>query len=164
MKQAFSIVVFVCIISQIPLLLIYESYFINQSTTTTTNLTSLMVPFESMDMTSIYFCSIYTLRLRYELEFEQLQHFRLGQIHLSPDINQRSDENFFSSLPQLPYFYSLWKSSSLLPRLMTPCQHQVYIQLLRTFDYVCRRNNIEYIISHGTLLGSYRNHGKIQSE
>jgi len=43
---------------------------------------------------------------------------------------------------------------------MTPCQHQVYIHLLRTFDEICQEHHIEYMISHGTLLGSYRNHGK----
>jgi hypothetical protein len=65
-----------------------------------------------------------------------------------------------SALPELPYFYSLWKTSSLLPRLMTPCEHQVYVKLMKTFDQICQKNDIKYMISHGTLLGSYRNHGK----
>jgi hypothetical protein len=65
-----------------------------------------------------------------------------------------------SPLPKLPYSYSLWKTSSLLPRLITPCEHQVYIKLLDTFNQICQIYDIEYMITSGTLLGSYRYHGK----
>lgn len=161
MNKTFIIIVFICIIAQFPLLLIYQHYLI--ANPTANNLTLLMTSFESIGKNTTFSCSFESLRLRYELEYEQLQHFQLGQIYTTADISQRSQKNFISSLPQLPYFYSLWKSSQLLPRIMTACQHQVYIQLLREFDNVCRQNDVEYIISHGTLLGSYRNHGKIIS-
>lgn len=63
-----------------------------------------MVPFESIDTTSAYFCSSQTLYQRYQLEYEQLQYFRLGQIYLSPHINQRSQQHSLPSPSQLPYF------------------------------------------------------------
>lgn len=161
MIKGFSTTIFIIIILQLPLILIYQ-YFESYSNDETkiVDLTSLMIPFEDMDKTSTFSCSNSTLHLQYQLEYQQLQHFRLGQIYEQPNINKSSKLYSFSSLPQLPYFYSLWKSSPLLPRMLKPCQHQVYIQLLKTFHEVCEKNQIEYMISHGTLLGSYRNHGE----
>ena len=121
------------------------------------DLTSMMVPFERMERKATLYCSELTLQDRYQLEFEQLSHYRLAQSYEQPSINTFSGE---SPSSKLPYFYSFWKTSSLLPRLMTPCEHQLYIHLLKQFDEICRKNDVEYMISHGTLLGSYRNHGK----
>lgn len=129
----------------------------NSSMRKTINLTSLMVPFEDFNTNATLYCSDLTFQDRYQLEFLQLSHFPLHQHFDQPSIQQHSHP---SSHPQLPYFYSLWKTSSLLPRLMTPCEHRLYINLLKRFDEVCRRHNVEYMISYGTLLGSYRNHGK----
>ncbi len=136
----------------------YFKYLLRQ--TTISNLTSLMIPFKHMNQKSTFGCSEMTLYDRYKLEFHQLGHYHLQQSYQQPTINRHSQQSMTSTWPELPYFYSLWKTSSLLPRLLTPCEHQLYIRLLKTFDQICQKNNIEYMISHGTLLGSYRNHGK----
>jgi hypothetical protein len=129
--------------------------------TTTSNLTSLMVPFELMNQSSTFCCSTVTLQDRYKLEFQQLEYYRLSQSYEQPSINRHSEQYMVPTLPELPYFYSLWQTSKVLPRLITPCEHQVYVKLMKIFDQICRKNDIEYMISYGTLLGSYRNHGKI---
>lgn len=136
----------------------YFEYFPDK--TIICDLTSFMIPFERINRNSTFSCSEATLKDQYKLEFQQLKHYRLNQTYEQPIINSLIKQYITSGLPKLPYFYSLWKTSSLLPRLMTPCEHQVYINLLKTFDQICQKNNIEYMISHGTLLGSYRNHGK----
>lgn len=123
------------------------------------NLTSLMMPFTRLERNSTFYCSEVTLQNRYKLEFQQLEKYDSNQFYKQPPMSVRSKEYNQEFLPQLPYFYSLWKTSSILPRLMTPCEHQIYIYLLKTFDEICRKNDIEYMISYGTLLGSYRNHG-----
>ncbi|CAF0877279.1 unnamed protein product [Rotaria sordida] len=117
-----------------------------------------MVPLTHMERNSTYYCSEFTLQIRYELEFQQLEHYDLSLSYEQPLMSKRLQRQEESALPQLPYFYSLWKTSSILPRLMTPCEHQVYVHLMKTFDEICRKNDIEYMITYGTLLGSYRNH------
>ncbi|CAF0977730.1 unnamed protein product [Adineta ricciae] len=118
-------------------------------------LTSLMISFYELNRSSTFCCSETTLRQRYKHEFQQLLHHRLNQSYEQPS---NVSYSMASSLPKLPYFYSLWKTSRLLPRLITPCEHQVYIKLLKTLHDLCESNGIHYMISHGTLLGSYRNH------
>ena len=124
---------------------------------TMSDLTSLMTPFYEINRSSTFCCSETTLRQRYKHEFQQLLHHHLNQSYEQPPNRKHS---MASPLPKLPYFYSLWKTSRLLPRLITPCEHQVYIKLLKTLHDLCESNGIQYMISHGTLLGSYRNHGK----
>lgn len=128
--------------------------------TTVVSLSSSMKPFEHWNRSSTFCCSETTLGERYRLESQQLAHYRLRQPIIQPTMKKYAEQSMMSVLPELPYFYSFWKTSELLPRLMTPCEHQVYAKLMKAFDQLCRQNNIEYMISHGTLLGSYRNHGK----
>lgn len=124
----------------------------------TMNLTSLMIPFDQFNINTTLYCSDLTFQDRYQLEFLQLSRFPLNQLFHQPSIQSSAHP---SSQHQLPYFYSLWKTSAHLPRLMTPCEHRLYINLLKRFDEVCRQYSIEYMITAGTLLGSYRNHGKL---
>ena len=128
--------------------------------TTTISLTSMMTSLKRWNRNSTFSCSEATLRERYKLELQQLTRYHLRQLYIQPTMRKYAEQSMTSVLPKLPYFYSFWNTSALLPRLMTPCEHQVYVKLMRTFDQLCRQNNIEYMISHGTLLGSYRNHGK----
>ncbi|CAF1169360.1 unnamed protein product [Rotaria magnacalcarata] len=59
---------------------------------------------------------------------------------------------------EIPYHYSTWRSSPDLSRRLSPCDHQLYIELIRIFDHFLRRHEISYMIMDGTLLGSYTNH------
>lgn len=61
-------------------------------------------------------------------------------------------------LHRLPYRYSLWQSSSILPRRLTPCEHLLAMHLLIIIERICRKNRIEFMMSDGTLLGSWRHH------
>lgn len=63
-----------------------------------------------------------------------------------------------SRFPRLAYRYSQWKSSSLLPRRITPCEHYLMMHLLMIIDRICRENNLTFAMSDGTLLGSWRHH------
>ncbi|CAF1250940.1 unnamed protein product, partial [Didymodactylos carnosus] len=110
------------------------------------NLTSLMTPFEELGSESTFCCTRDTLREQYESEYKELEYYHLNELYVQ------------DQQPPLPYFYSLWKTSVLLPRLYTPCEHKVMINLLNTFHQLCKSNNITYMICDGTLLGSYRNH------
>ncbi|CAF0965247.1 unnamed protein product [Didymodactylos carnosus] len=59
---------------------------------------------------------------------------------------------------KIPYFYTLWKSAPKLPRVITPCEHQIYLNLLIKLDNLCRKYDIPYMMIGGTLLGSYKYH------
>ncbi|CAF1173124.1 unnamed protein product [Adineta steineri] len=60
---------------------------------------------------------------------------------------------------RFPYYrYSHWKSSSIIPRVTTRCEHTLMMNLLMIIDRICRENKITYFISDGTLLGSVRHH------
>jgi len=159
MKKFFLVLVFLFITLYSSLIYIDRYFAYLAKKRITFNLTSLMIPFEQINRNSTFSCSEVTLRNRYQLEFEQLEYYRLNQFYEQPSINRHSNQ-YNIPLPQLPYFYSLWKTSSLLPRLITPCEHHVYIKLIKIFDEISQQNAIEYMIIYGTLLGSYRNHGK----
>ncbi|CAF3015709.1 unnamed protein product [Rotaria socialis] len=157
-KQWFIIAGALFITSQLYLYFFYRHFEHFPQISTISNLTSLMVPFEHLERNATFSCSELTLQSRYKLEFQQLEHYDLNQSYKQPPMSIRSKQQNQTDLPQLPYFYSLWKTASILPRLITPCEHQVYINLLKTFDQICRQGGVEYMISYGTLLGSYRNH------
>ena len=63
-----------------------------------------------------------------------------------------------SRLRRLPYHYSRWKSSSLLPRRITPCEHHRTMHLLMIIARICREHNLTFAMSDGTVLGSWRHH------
>ncbi|CAF2362423.1 unnamed protein product [Rotaria sp. Silwood2] len=59
----------------------------------------------------------------------------------------------------IPYSYSQWRSSSLLPRALTPCEHALYMHLLSILiEKVFNKYNIPYMMMAATLLGSYTRH------
>ncbi|CAF1095252.1 unnamed protein product [Adineta steineri] len=59
---------------------------------------------------------------------------------------------------RFPYRYSHWKSSRILPRVFSRCEHTLVMHLLTIIDRLCRQHNITYFIYEGTLLGSIRHH------
>ncbi|CAF0989700.1 unnamed protein product [Adineta steineri] len=59
---------------------------------------------------------------------------------------------------RFPYRYSHWKSSPILPRAFSRCEHTLAMHLLTIIDRLCRQHNITYFIYEGTLLGSIRHH------
>jgi hypothetical protein len=66
-----------------------------------------------------------------------------------------------SPFRRFPYHYSEWKSSSLLPRLISPCEHSIIMRLLMIIERICREHNLTFALSDGTLLGSWRHHDVI---
>ncbi|CAF0857083.1 unnamed protein product [Rotaria sp. Silwood1] len=158
MKKRLLIAIFILVACQLSLMLTHQYFGYQLKKSDMSNLTSLMIPFEQMTRNSTFCCSDVTLQEQYKMEFQQLEHYHLGQFYEQPTIHKHSKQHIASTLPELPYFYSLWKTSPILPRLITPCEHQVYVKLMKTFDEICQANGIEYMISYSTLLGSYRNH------
>ena len=54
----------------------------------------------------------------------------------------------------IPYAYSRWRSTSLLPRLLTPCEHAIYMHLLAVLvENVFQKYGIPYMMMAATLLG-----------
>ncbi|CAF0726600.1 unnamed protein product [Rotaria sp. Silwood1] len=59
----------------------------------------------------------------------------------------------------IPYSYSQWRSSSLMPRAINPCEHALYMHLLSILiEKVFDKYNIPYTMMAATLLGSYTRH------
>ena len=62
-----------------------------------------------------------------------------------------------SEYGNIPYSYSEWRSSSLMPRLLTQCEHAIYMNLLSILiERVFKKYNIQYMMIAATLLGKYR--------
>ncbi len=101
------------------------------------------------EQTSLDDYSIWCLDMAHRLDNEQ----RLPQspILRAPSINS-------TKLNRLPYRYSQWKSSPILPRRVTPCEHSLMMRLLMIIERVCRKHKIPFMIYYGTLLGSWRHH------
>jgi hypothetical protein len=54
----------------------------------------------------------------------------------------------------IPYLYSEWRSTSLLPRLLTPCEHAIHMDLLSILiKHIFKKHNIQYMMMAATLLG-----------
>ncbi|CAF1519752.1 unnamed protein product [Adineta ricciae] len=78
------------------------------------------------------------------------------QLHRTPVLRAPPVDS--TRLQRLPYYYTYWKSTPLLSRRLTKCEHSILMRLFMVADRICRKNKIEYMISDGTLLGSLRHH------
>ena len=57
----------------------------------------------------------------------------------------------------IPYAYSRWRSTTLMPRALTPCEHAIYIHLLSILvERVFEKYNIPYMMMAATLLGTFQ--------
>ncbi|CAF0716465.1 unnamed protein product [Adineta steineri] len=61
----------------------------------------------------------------------------------------------------IPYDYDIWQSAPTMPRLVSKCEHNLMMQLLKRFDQLTKKYSLEYMIIDGTLLGSWRHHDLI---
>lgn len=58
----------------------------------------------------------------------------------------------------IPYSYSQWRSTPLLPRLITQCEHAIFMDLLSILvEHVFKKHNIQYMMMAATLIGKYFN-------
>jgi len=56
----------------------------------------------------------------------------------------------------IPYSYNHWRSSSIMPRSLTSCEHALFIELLSVLvKHVFDKYKIPYMMMAGTLIGSY---------
>ena len=90
-------------------------------------------------------CSDMSFTLRYE------NYLPSSTILHSPPLNA-------TQMPLLTTYYTQWKSSPILPRGLSRCEHSLLIRLLKFVDQICRAHKIGYFIIEGTLLGSLRHH------
>ena len=90
-------------------------------------------------------CSDMSFTLRYE------NYLPLSAVLHSPPLNA-------TQMPLLTTYYAQWKFSSVLPRVLSRCEHSLLIRLLKFVDQICRAHQISYFIIEGTLLGSLRHH------
>ncbi len=67
------------------------------------------------------------------------------------ELNQPNKTSFERNL--IPYDYNLWQSAPIMPRLVTKCEHNLMMQLLKRFDQLAKKYSLEYMMIDGTLLG-----------
>ena len=60
---------------------------------------------------------------------------------------QFSDDNV------IPYDYETWRSTSIMPRMVSKCEHKLMMELLKRFDQLTKKYSLEYMMIDGTLLG-----------
>lgn len=76
-------------------------------------------------------------------------------------IDQRIRTERISTIPvqlnpqkSIPYYYSQWHSTPLMPRVLIPCEHAIYMDLLSILiERVFKKHNIQYMMMAATLLG-----------
>lgn len=57
---------------------------------------------------------------------------------------------------RIPYYYSTWGSSPLLPRAITQCEHAIYMYLMSLLvENIFKKYNIQYMMMAATLIGKY---------
>ena len=67
-----------------------------------------------------------------------------------------NSEPLTSDNETIPYSYNDWKSTVMMPRAFTPCEHAIAIHLLSILKKeVFEKHNIAYMMMAGTLIGSY---------
>ncbi len=79
------------------------------------------------------------------------------------EVNQRIRNEKNSTTPfqlvstkSIPYSYSQWRSTPLLPRPITECEHAIFMDLLSILvEHVFKKHNIQYMMMAATLLGKY---------
>ena len=73
----------------------------------------------------------------------------------------RSNKISSEQLRVKPFTYNYWYSTPDIKRGLNVEEHKQLMNLLQIIDEVFRANNITYMMSSGTLLGSYRHHDVI---
>lgn len=57
----------------------------------------------------------------------------------------------------IPYSYSQWRASPLMPRALTPCEHALYMHLVSILvEKIFTKHHIPYMMMAATLLGKYK--------
>ncbi|CAF1257346.1 unnamed protein product [Rotaria magnacalcarata] len=111
--------------------IIYQQYFVPPE----------IVPLYRSNYTRYdLFCRAVAQRIKSEIPLKKT-------IHLDPEKGP------------IPYYYSQWRSSALMPRGLTQCEHAIYMHLLSVLiENVFKKHNIKYMMMAATLLGSYTHH------
>ncbi|CAF0972608.1 unnamed protein product [Adineta steineri] len=101
------------------------------------------------EKTAVDDTSILCLDLAHRIDSER--YYPQSPVIFPPTFNDTKTFRF-------PYRYSHWKSSSIIPRAISHCEHTLVMHLLTIIDRICRHHKITYFMSAGTLLGSIRHH------
>lgn len=78
---------------------------------------------------------------------QEITNEKLNTIELVQPTAQFSDENV------IPYDYNTWQSTSVMPRMVSKCEHKLMMELLKRFDRLAKKYSLEYMMIDGTLLG-----------
>jgi phosphorylcholine metabolism protein LicD len=115
----------------------------------------------------LFFFVFYTFSIIYQniniiLQYSHIKHikhnFTDNLVELS-DIKSIFEPKYNSNLTNyIDYSYKNWYNSDLIPRGITIKEHVEMMSLLDLLDKLFRKNGIRYMISEGTLLGSWRHH------
>lgn len=93
----------------------------------------------------------------------RIDRLRLQRKKHNSDKNQRTNASTTVELHQpnktsvertfIPYDYDLWQSAPIMPRMVTKCEHNLMMLLLKRFDQLAAKYSLEYMMIDGTLLG-----------
>lgn len=87
--------------------------------------------------------------------YERINHQRLQRkkknFTTTIELNQPNKTSFERNI--IPYDYDTWQSTAIMPRLVTKCEHNLMMQLLKRFDQLSKKYSLEYMMIDGTLLG-----------
>jgi hypothetical protein len=96
---------------------------------------------------------LFCAKVQHQIEHENLSSLFQNNLQISqPNLNNNTRRQSI----EIPYHYSNWRSSSDLARRLTPCDHQLYMELLRYLDHLFRQHQISYMMMVGTLLGKIK--------
>ncbi len=149
------ILIFSLIFIYFYLISVDSSHYLQCSLCSLSNLTSTRKIFYKIlnntedERTSVDDYSIWCLHMAHRLDNEQIP--SESAVLKVPSINS-------TRLHRLPYYYSEWNSSPVLPRRITPCEHSLIMRLLMIIERICRKHQITFMLGDGTLLGSLRHH------
>lgn len=80
--------------------------------------------------------------------------YRIEQ-HIKNEKLLKNDIQLDPKKEYIPYSYSQWQSTSLMPRLLTSCEHAILMNLLSILiKNVFEKYNIKYMMMAATLLGN----------
>ena len=120
-------------------------YTIEQNSTTTKS---------SAPLLSLSSEDVYANRFNcYEQTNRQRLHRKKTKKHSLTTIELNQPNKITFERNKIPYEYDTWKSSPIMPRLVSKCEHNLMMQLLNRFDQLTKKYSLEYMMTDGTLLG-----------
>lgn len=122
--------------------------------------TTEQVPTTALKSSSIPLLSLSTddfrhHRFRCDAKRVQRRENTNGKINASTTMELVQPTTGLSDENVIPYDYDTWRSTSIMPRMVSKCEHKLMMELLKRFDQLTKKYSLEYMMIDGTLLGKH---------